>query len=203
VATAILVGRDLSAGERLLAELDRESFSVIAAFWRYPTGDSDWQLVIASPLVDEKGALPVYKRLQEALDRLREDRLFLREIVVVGEQDPVVRQLRETFASFAPEPFSISLTFPGFTPDAPYLSENDASVSLYVYRLVPGDPASGPKIGVSRAAKRSPSVLNIDTFASREEKWAYRGGLRFGRLPALVALFFRPARPPPRSGCSA
>lgn len=146
MATAILVGRDLSAGERLLAELDRESFPVIAAFWRYPTADSDWQLVIASPLVDELGALPVYQRVQEALDRLREARLFLREIVVVGEQDPVVRQLRETLpASFAPEPFSISLAFPGSTPNAPYLSENDASVSLYVYRLVPGGPASGAK----------------------------------------------------------
>lgn len=144
MATSTLVGRDLSAGERLLTELDREGFPVIAAFWRYPTADSDWRLVIASPLVDEMGALPIYQRLQAAIDRLREARLRLREIVVVGEQDPVVRQLRETLpADFAPEPFSISLTFPNSSPYAPYLSENDIGVSLYVYRLVPGDPVTG------------------------------------------------------------
>ncbi len=144
MAASTLVGRDLSDGERLLAELDREDFPVIAAFWRYPTADSDWRLVIASPLVDEAGALPVYQRLQAALDRLPEARLRLREIVAVGEQDPVVRQLRQTLpAHFAPEQFSISLSFPNSSPYAPYLSENDASVSLYVYRLVPGDPATG------------------------------------------------------------
>lgn len=124
-------------------ELDREGFPVAAAFWRYPTADSDWRFVIASPLVDELGSLPVYQRLQAALDRLREARLRLREIVVVGEQDPVVRQLRATLsADSASEPFSISLTFSNSSPYAPYLSEHDAGVSLYVYRLAPGDPAT-------------------------------------------------------------
>lgn len=137
MATPLLVGRDLAQGERLLAELDREGLPITAAFWRYPTANSDWRLVIATPLVDQQGRLLVYQRIQAAIDRLPGLHLPLSEIVVVGEQDPVVRQLRQTpQAAGGRSNFPISLTFPGYTPYAPYLSENDAGVSLYVYRLV-------------------------------------------------------------------
>lgn len=138
MGTSLLVGRDLEDGEQLLAALEQEGLPIVAAFWRYPSASSDGRLVIATPLVDQEGSLPVYQRLQATLDRLPGLRLPLSEIVVVGEQDPVVRRLRQSVAAGGPgEHFSTSLAFVSATPYAPYLSEQDTGVSLYVYRLAP------------------------------------------------------------------
>jgi len=136
--SSILVGRDLSDGEDLLAELDREGMPIAAAFWRYPTAESDGGMVIATPLVDELGPLPVYQRLQAVLSRLPGRQLPLSDIFAVGEQDSVARRLRQALAPNATRNnFSTSVRFSSYTPYAPYLSENDTGVSLFVYRLTP------------------------------------------------------------------
>jgi len=133
MAAQLLVGPDLSGGERLLAELDRERLPITAAFWRYPTSDSGWRLIIASPLVDTEGSLPVYERIQAALQRLPDVRIPLSEIFAVGEQDPIVRILGQATVS-AHEAFNTTITFPSYSPYSPYLPEDTTSVGVYVYR---------------------------------------------------------------------
>jgi hypothetical protein len=55
-------------------------------------------------------------------DVLADCRSLAKTKAVFGERDSVVLRLRETSpANITPEPFSISLTFPDSTPDAPYV----------------------------------------------------------------------------------
>ena len=133
MATQVLVGPDVSGGARLLEELERGQMPVIVAFWRYPTDDSGWRLIISSPLVDREGSLPVYRRVQAALQRLPDIRIPLSDVYAVGENDPVVRILRQATVP-AHEAFNTTVTFPSYSPYAPYLPEDATSVGVYVYR---------------------------------------------------------------------
>ncbi len=134
----VLVGPDIAGGAQLLAKLDQELLPILAAFWRYPTSESDWRFVIASPLVDAEGSLLVYERVQAALQQLPGVRISLREVFAVGEQEPIVRHLRQSLPSnFASDQADVTLTLPNYAPYSPSLAENEGSVRVFVYRLTP------------------------------------------------------------------
>jgi hypothetical protein len=147
VAAPILVGPDIPGGTRLLAELDREHLPVIAAFWRYPTTESDWQFVLASPIVDAEGSMPVYERIQGVLQRLPDIRIPLRKVVAIGEHDPVLRYLRQSLpVTVPPEGFQGTLTLPNYFSSSPYVVGDDATVQVYLYRFTPnGSTAAATK----------------------------------------------------------
>jgi hypothetical protein len=64
---AVLVESDTEQGRRLIEALDQGGFPVVAAFWSFfPDGDL-YRLVIASPVVDEKGPREAYTKIQEVL----------------------------------------------------------------------------------------------------------------------------------------
>jgi hypothetical protein len=46
----VLVGSDIAGGTQLLATLDQERLPILAAFWRYPTSESDRRSVPDSPV---------------------------------------------------------------------------------------------------------------------------------------------------------
>lgn len=138
MAASLLVGPDVAGGAQLLAKLEQEQLPIVAAFWRYPTSESDWRFVIASPLVDAEGSLPVYERIQAALQQLPDVRISLREVFAVGEQEPIVRHLRQSMlASIGPDHTDATVTLPNYAPYSPSLAENEATVRVFVYRLKP------------------------------------------------------------------
>jgi hypothetical protein len=148
MAAPILVGPDVAGGAQLLAKLDQERLPIVAAFWRYLTSESDWRFVNALPLVDREGSLPVYERIQAALQQLPGVRISLREIVAVGEQEPIVRHLRQSMPpAFAPDHFDMTLTLPNYAPYSPSLAEHEGSVRVYVYRLVPSGNTDAERAG--------------------------------------------------------
>lgn len=141
MASSTLVGPEVADGARLLAELDRLGFPVTAAFWVPATGGLGRRLILASALVDTEGSLPAYQRIGAALRRLPGLGLSRRDIMAVGESDPVVQELRRTLPpDFAPDDFLLHL--PGYVSYAPYLEEGADEVEIYVHQIVPRGRAS-------------------------------------------------------------
>ena len=95
-----LVERDLKEGKRLLEALSKSksngtSFRVKAAFWLYRPESASWCLVIATPLVDEKGRLATYVHLRKMLDSIQPISLSTHSITVMSPRDPLVKAFRE------------------------------------------------------------------------------------------------------------
>jgi hypothetical protein len=67
MATPVLVDRDLEIGRRVLAALTRAGVSVSVAFWAYVPQIEEWQLFIATPLIDSEGYHAAYDRVLRAL----------------------------------------------------------------------------------------------------------------------------------------
>jgi hypothetical protein len=63
------------------------------AAWIYDAEIQEWRLVLASPSVDEKGPLSVYRRIGDVLTREGLQPLDLDRIVVVGAADSSVKDL--------------------------------------------------------------------------------------------------------------
>lgn len=82
-----------------------------------------------------------------ALQRLPGVRISLREIFAVGEQEPIVRHLRQSLPlNFVSDHADVTLTLPNYAPYSPSLAENEGSVRVYVYRLVPSGNTNAERV---------------------------------------------------------
>jgi hypothetical protein len=64
----ILVERDVEEGRQLVQALDAEGFAVTAALWYYIADEEIWQLIIASPIVADRGPRAGYAAILRVLD---------------------------------------------------------------------------------------------------------------------------------------
>jgi hypothetical protein len=70
---ATLTPAMIAAGRDLVRRL-RERLPLVAAFWLYQEERGRWRLMLASPLVAERGSLETYRQVQAVLEG-RPDRL--------------------------------------------------------------------------------------------------------------------------------
>ena len=89
----------VDAGKKLTQQLDADGFDVRASLWFYFVDGSQWRLLIASPLVDEKGPKETYERIRASLGKDTEGLagLSLQNISVVSPSDPAIRVLGKMF----------------------------------------------------------------------------------------------------------
>lgn len=126
-----LVEHDLNEGKKLLEALDRPkpngtSFRVKAAFWLYRPESMGWRLILATPLVDEKGRLATYAHLRKILDSIQPMNLSTHNISVVSPRDPLVKAFRGALR-IAPD--SEDVRFSGAMVGGTYVED------AYLYRL--------------------------------------------------------------------
>jgi len=96
MATAALVDKDLEVGRRVLNELTKAHIPINVAFWAYVPQISEWQLFIATPLVDSHGPKSAYERVLRALhDAGMDPQLPWRRIFLRSPKDPVLRLLEK------------------------------------------------------------------------------------------------------------
>jgi len=94
MATTALVDRDLDIGRKILGVLDLAGITVNVAFWAHVPQISEWQLFIATPLVDAKGPRLAYEQVLRVLkDAGMESQLPWRRIFLRSPKDPVLRSL--------------------------------------------------------------------------------------------------------------
>jgi len=138
MATTTLVGADPGEIDQLLVALERDNLPIIAAFWRYPTDMAEGRLVIASPEVDRVGSLPVYERIQQALQTVPDAHLWLGDITAVGAGDPLVVKLRSAIpAGYRQRRFDIQTGLPDYSAEA------GARVTVHMFRWHPPDQGGG------------------------------------------------------------
>jgi hypothetical protein len=70
MAQEILVKESLEkekfeAGKELLKRLAKTDFKVLAAFWLWIKERNEWELVIASPWVNQNGSLNAYRKIDD------------------------------------------------------------------------------------------------------------------------------------------
>jgi hypothetical protein len=91
---ATLVRRDLEMEGRVLDALNRAGIPVTLCDWNYVSDIDEWQLIIATPLHDDKGPLEAYSRVIKALQSaaIYED-VPIRRVSVLSPNDSLVKTL--------------------------------------------------------------------------------------------------------------
>lgn len=117
---------DFTIGRRRLNVIGPSHFRVQAAFWWYSAESLDWRLVIATPLVDEKGPLEAYKDMQKVLIWHPDLNLSLQNISVLSPKDERVKAFKKAL-KIAPDPVGVRFTRSSL--NGTYIDD------AYVYRL--------------------------------------------------------------------
>jgi hypothetical protein len=95
MATAALVDKDLDIGREILRALAGR-IEVTVAFWAYVPQSSEWQLFIATPLVDSKGPKAAYEEVLDTLhDAKMDPYLPWRKLFLRSPKDPVLKNLEK------------------------------------------------------------------------------------------------------------
>ncbi len=94
-----LVESDVKQGEELIKVLHDEGFPIHLALWLYrPDRYAELRLVIATPVLDEKGPIEAYKEVMTILKRRHSNLLPLfSHIQIVSPTDSLIRAVRKTF----------------------------------------------------------------------------------------------------------
>jgi hypothetical protein len=122
--TITLVEELIADGRRLIDRLVRESIPVIMACWVKPVEGERWSLHIATPLLDEKGAMRAYRDVYRVLRSLGKSWVTDSDITLIGRDDPITKDVLDIMARY-----------PGATPirsRRPQLG-NVAVEETYVY----------------------------------------------------------------------
>lgn len=95
---------DKQFGKRVWQVLRSQSeFPVLGALWLFKPESDSWNLVIASPRVEEIGARDAYREMAEILKPVGANGYQLMQLQLVGPNDPTYNALRSVFG----ETFSV------------------------------------------------------------------------------------------------
>jgi len=132
VYKAVLVENDIELGKRILTALDSARILVTGALWLYAPQIEEWHLIIATPLVDQKGNRSAFMTVWHILKRYNLlDPAPLRRIFLVSSHDDLIATLRRAYGPpHFPSEFRLTAAYFG------NLSIEDA----YIYRLAPFQP---------------------------------------------------------------
>ncbi len=118
MATTALVDRDLDVGRRILKALAWADIKVNIAFWAHTPQISEWQLFIATPLVDSEGHRSAYERVLRTLhDAGLDPDLPWRRIFLRSPKDPVLKSLEDRTSYSGPVEIMESQNALTGTPD--------------------------------------------------------------------------------------
>ena len=94
--TALVDQSSIDVGRRVIAALVREGIAVTVGLWAFASQSEEWQLTIATPLVDELGPLAAYGKVQKALQKTGLESEFpLRRIFLRSPKDKVLQSLQK------------------------------------------------------------------------------------------------------------
>ena len=96
MATNLLLMFPREAGSKLIDALDKVKFPIKAAMWLYKPETDDWQLIIATPLVEQKGPREAYQQILSLLEAFEPPLgISLSDVTVVNPNSNLIRSLRE------------------------------------------------------------------------------------------------------------
>jgi hypothetical protein len=123
MATAALVDKDLDIGREILRALAKGRIEVTVAFWAYVPQSGEWQLFIATPLVDSKGPRAAYEEVLDTLhDAKMDPYLPWRKLFLRSPKDPVLKSLDKQKGLHGSIDIVESENIPRGTPSAYYVT---------------------------------------------------------------------------------
>jgi hypothetical protein len=176
-----LVADQIDDGRRLLDRLGDNGIDVRAACWVKPADEDRWQLYIATPAVDELGAIAAYRQVFTALRSLNGVSVTDSDIKLVGASHPVPQDVHFILERFpgktflAPPQFQLLGAMP--IEEAyiyPPARKKPAEVTVYglVYRgdpsktlhlsLDPQDPNSWLEVEAGGEHRKYPAQIGTD-----------------------------------------
>ena len=94
MATAALVDKDIEIGRQIVASLTRAAIPVTVYLWGFVS--DEWLFIVATPLVDSKGALAAYKEVNGALQKAGlPDEIAYRRIYLMSPNDRELKLLEK------------------------------------------------------------------------------------------------------------
>lgn len=91
-----LVDRYISDGRILIDALEKEGFAIDTALWLYSEELDEWQLVIATPLVDEIGLRETIRRVQSIMGTMPSISLSLIDVMVLSPHSTFINAIKST-----------------------------------------------------------------------------------------------------------
>lgn len=85
----VLVDRNIVEGKELIEALDNRDLNIKAAMWFYFAESDEWKLIIATPMVDEKGTKEVYRSIQTVIREMSESKpsVSFKDVFVISPKD--------------------------------------------------------------------------------------------------------------------
>lgn len=96
---ATLTESDLSFGKKITEQLKTAKFPFKGTLWLYDEESDDWQLIVASNLVDTKGPRDTYLELAKAIANVSGSDFQRLRITVVSPKSTLFAALRTVFAA--------------------------------------------------------------------------------------------------------
>lgn len=94
-----LTESDLDFGLRITKQLQTANFPFSGSFWLFDDNASDWQLIVATELVDKIGPRGTYLQLGEAISNVGGTDFQRLRLTVMSPQEPLYQALRKVFGT--------------------------------------------------------------------------------------------------------
>ena len=91
--TITLVDNLIDDGRRLIDRLGQENIPLIMACWVKPVEEDRWSFYLGTSLLDQKGAARAYREVYRVLRTLRNPWVTDSDIRLVGEGDPITKEI--------------------------------------------------------------------------------------------------------------
>jgi hypothetical protein len=106
--TALVDESNIDLGRRVIAALSRAGIPVTVGLWAFASESEEWQLTIATPLVDELGPLAAYGKVRKALQKTGvEDEFPLRMVYLRSPKDRVLQLLEKESRALGREDYRL------------------------------------------------------------------------------------------------
>ncbi len=96
MAKTALVDKYINDGRLLISALDKEGFLIDTAMWFYSEELDDWQLVVATQLVDQIGLRETLRKAQSVLREMSTTSLSLSDISILSPQSSLISAIKST-----------------------------------------------------------------------------------------------------------
>jgi len=96
MAKTALVDKYINDGRMLISALDKDGFLIDTAMWFYSEELDEWQLVIATPLVDQIGLRETLRRAQSIVRGMTSTSLSLSDISILSPHSNLINAIKST-----------------------------------------------------------------------------------------------------------
>jgi hypothetical protein len=91
-----LVDKYINDGRMLISALDKDGFLIDTALWFYSEELDEWQLMIATPLVDQIGLRETLRRAQSITREMTSISLSLSDISILSPHSNLINAIKST-----------------------------------------------------------------------------------------------------------